>query len=68
MGGAVGVFADVTEAKLTEQMRVDFVANVSHEIRTPLTSVKGFTQVLKANKGQLPEEMHGFLDKILHNT
>lgn len=68
MGGAVGVFADVTEAKLTEQMRVDFVANVSHEIRTPLTSVKGFTQVLKANKGQLPEEMHSFLDKILHNT
>ncbi len=68
MGGAVGVFADVTEAKLTEQMRVDFVANVSHEIRTPLTSVKGFTQVLKANKGQLPDEMHGFLDKILHNT
>lgn len=68
LGGAVGVFADVTETKLTEQMRVDFVANVSHEIRTPLTSVKGFTQVLKANKGQLPEEMHGFLDKILHNT
>jgi two-component system phosphate regulon sensor histidine kinase PhoR len=66
--GAVGVFADVTEAKLTEQMRVDFVANVSHEIRTPLTSVKGFTQLLKANQSLLPADMSGFLDKILHNT
>lgn len=66
--GAVGVFTDVTEAKLTEQMRVDFVANVSHEIRTPLTSIKGFTQVLKANQARIPEELHDFLGKILHNT
>src|SRR5690606_29972057 len=41
--GALGVFYDVTEFKLTEQMRVDFVANVSHEIRTPLTSIKGYS-------------------------
>ncbi|MBY0516615.1 MAG: PAS domain S-box protein [Bacteriovoracaceae bacterium] len=68
IGGAVGVFSDVTDAKRTEQMRVDFVANVSHEIRTPLTSVKGFTQVLKANKAKLPEDLHGFIDRILHNT
>lgn len=66
--GAVGVFTDVTEAKLTEQMRVDFVANVSHEIRTPLTSIKGFTQVLKANKQTFPNELQGFIEKILHNT
>ncbi len=66
--GAVGVFTDVTEAKLTEQMRVDFVANVSHEIRTPLTSIKGFTQILKAHERHLPPELQGFMDKILHNT
>lgn len=66
--GAVGVFTDITEAKRIDQMRVDFVANVSHEIRTPLTSIKGFTQILKTNQAKLPTEMHGFLDKILHNT
>ncbi len=66
--GAVGVFADVTEAKLTEQMRVDFVANVSHEIRTPLTSVKGYAQALQGRKASIPEEMHGFLGKIVANT
>ncbi len=66
--GALGVFHDVTEFKLTEQMRVDFVANVSHEIRTPLTSIKGYSQVLHANKTKFPEEFEGFLVKILANT
>lgn len=68
VNGAVGVFTDVTDAKKTEQMRVDFVANVSHEIRSPLTSIKGFTQILKAGQAQVPAELHPFLDKILHNT
>jgi two-component system phosphate regulon sensor histidine kinase PhoR len=66
--GALGVFHDITEFKLTEQMRVDFVANVSHEIRTPLTSIKGYSQVLHANKSKFPEEFEGFLTKIVANT
>ncbi len=66
--GALGVFHDVTDFKLTEQMRVDFVANVSHEIRTPLTSIKGYSQVLVANKEKFPEEYEGFLTKIISNT
>lgn len=66
--GAVGVFSDITEIKLSEQMRADFVANVSHEIRTPLTSIKGFSQVLKSQQAKFPEELHDFLDRILHNT
>lgn len=66
--GALGVFYDVTEFKLTEQMRVDFVANVSHEIRTPLTSIKGYAQVLQSQRNNMPSELSGFLDKILSNT
>lgn len=66
--GALGVFHDVTDFKLTEQMRVDFVANVSHEIRTPLTSIKGYSQVLVANKSKFPEEFESFLTKIVANT
>lgn len=66
--GALGVFYDVTDFKLTEQMRVDFVANVSHEIRTPLTSIKGFTQILQSQTGKVDESLHPFLDKIILNT
>lgn len=66
--GALGVFYDVTEFRLTEQMRVDFVANVSHEIRTPLTSIKGYTQILQTQSQHLQPELRGFLDKIISNT
>ncbi len=66
--GALGVLYDVTDFKLTEQMRVDFVANVSHEIRTPLTSIKGYTQIIQNNSDRIPVELHAFLEKILSNT
>lgn len=66
--GALGVFYDVTEFKRTEQMRVDFVANVSHEIRTPLTSIKGFTQILQSQSAKIDSSLHPFLDKIIFNT
>jgi two-component system phosphate regulon sensor histidine kinase PhoR len=68
ISGALGVFYDVTEFKLTEQMRVDFVANVSHEIRTPLTSIKGYTQLLESQKSKVDPELHIFLEKIITNT
>jgi two-component system phosphate regulon sensor histidine kinase PhoR len=68
VNGALGVFYDVTEFKLAEQMRVDFVANVSHEIRTPLTSIKGFTQILQNQAEKVEPSLHPFLEKIVGNT
>lgn len=66
--GAVGVFHDVTERKLAEQMREDFVANVSHEIRTPLTAIKGFTQILKTTPKDTQVDLLPFLDKLEANA
>lgn len=66
--GALGVLYDVTEFKLSEQMRVDFVANVSHEIRTPLTSIKGFTQILQNQSQLIDQSLQPFLEKIIANT
>lgn len=66
--GAVGVFHDVTERKLADQMREDFVANVSHEIRTPLTAIKGFAQVIKDTPDDSPVDTKPFLDKLEANA
>jgi len=66
--GAVGMFHDVTELKLAEQMRIDFVANVSHELRTPLTAIKGYTDTLIADiKLGRPLEI-SFLEVISRNV
>ncbi len=66
--GAVGIFHDVTERKMAEQMREDFVVNVSHEVRTPLTAMKGFVQILKETPIEKMSEARSFLDKIELNS
>ncbi len=40
-------FTDITQARMTERMRVDFVANASHELRTPLATLAGFIETLQ---------------------
>lgn len=45
--GVVLVFRDVTQARILEQRKDDFVSIVSHELKTPVTSLKLFAQVLK---------------------
>lgn len=39
-------FDDITQARLTERMRADFIANASHELRTPLANISGFIETL----------------------
>jgi two-component system phosphate regulon sensor histidine kinase PhoR len=48
------IVRDVTQLKLLEQVRKDFVANVSHELRTPLTVLQGYLEVMDADN--LPNE------------
>ena len=46
ISGAVVLFHDITELKLLDQIRREFVANVSHELRTPLSILRGYIEVL----------------------
>jgi two-component system phosphate regulon sensor histidine kinase PhoR len=39
--------SDRSEARASEKMRVDFVANASHELRTPLATLIGFAETLQ---------------------
>src|SRR3990167_1937605 len=43
------IVRDVTQLKLLEQVRKDFVANVSHELRTQLTVLQGYLEVMDAD-------------------
>ncbi|MEO6508444.1 MAG: ATP-binding protein [Patescibacteria group bacterium] len=47
-------FEDVTDRRLLEKQKDDFIGIVSHELKTPLTSIKVYSQLLekhhKANK------------------
>lgn len=57
-----GTIADITERKLDEQRRTDFIGMVSHELRNPLTAINLYIQLLgkSASTGSDP----GLADKI----
>jgi two-component system phosphate regulon sensor histidine kinase PhoR len=64
---------DVTQIKVMERMRRDFVANVSHELRTPLTVLKGYLETLQdIDDGISPiltssfEQMYGQTERMQH--
>ncbi|HYD46353.1 MAG TPA: ATP-binding protein, partial [Phenylobacterium sp.] len=53
---------DETEARRSEQARVDFLANASHELRTPLASLSGFIETLRGHAKDDPAARDRFLD------
>lgn len=54
--GMVTVSRDITERKLEEQRKDEFLSMVSHELKTPVTSIKGFTQLLRRRFQQRDDE------------
>lgn len=66
--GAVGIFHDISEIQLLQQMREDFVANVSHEVRTPLTALKGYAQIMSTLSAEDHEHFTKYANKIEHNV
>lgn len=66
--GVVGIFHDITELKMSEQIRIDFVGNASHELRTPLTSIKGYIETLREDAKHGDYELAPkFLDIVSRN-
>jgi two-component system phosphate regulon sensor histidine kinase PhoR len=61
-GRMLVILDDITQARLTERMRVDFVANASHELRTPLATLSGFIETLKGPAAEDEPARRRFLD------
>lgn len=66
--GVMIVLNDITEVRLLEKVRQDFVANVSHEIKTPLTSIKGYVETLLTDEVQDTVNVKRFLGKVDKNV
>ena len=66
-GGAVVVLHDITDLRMADRVRRDFVANVSHELRTPLTAVRGYVEALMEEPLD-PEKRRQFLEVIDRHT
>lgn len=59
---------DITERKMIETMKNEFVSTVSHELRTPLTSIRGALSLIASGAtGQLPEKSARLID-IAHKN
>lgn len=54
----VGVTMDITESKIFEQRKDDFLSIASHELKTPLTTLKASIQLLNLIKNRPFTERH----------
>ncbi|MCD0456412.1 PAS domain S-box protein [Chryseobacterium sp. LC2016-27] len=64
----VGMTADITEKKLAEQRKDDFLSVASHELKTPLTAVRGSIQLLNRIKDRPYSSMHEKLIEQSENS
>lgn len=56
------VLHDITNQKLQERQRIEFISMVSHELRNPLNTLNGFLKVvLQGKAGELNELQREFL-------
>jgi signal transduction histidine kinase len=46
LSGYVKIARDITQQKILEQQKDDFIAIASHELRTPLTGIKAYIEIL----------------------
>ena len=64
-----GVVRDITERKLMDKMKNEFISTVSHELRTPLTSIRGSIGILVSGTvGDIPESANEMLKIASNNT
>ncbi len=67
--GASTVARDITDRKVLERLKDEFVGTVSHELRTPLTAIRGFIElVADGEAGPVNEMQREFLEITARNT
>jgi len=62
--GGMLLLREVTQQKMEEQARRDFISNVVHELRAPLSSIKSYVEMLIDNEADTPELRTEFFNTI----
>lgn len=62
------IFEEITNKKLLENAKMDFVNSLVHEFSTPLTVINGYTQILSEKKDSLPDEVSSAINRILKSV
>lgn len=63
-----GIITDISERKVNDQLKRDFISTVSHELRTPLTSINGAVKLIQAQHDVMnPEAVSELLDVTSRN-
>jgi two-component system phosphate regulon sensor histidine kinase PhoR len=67
-GEVLAILRDVTEARMAEATRRDFVANASHELRTPVSAISGAAETLLSGAMDDPSQARTFVEMISRNA
>lgn len=59
----IGINIDITDRKLIEKRKDDFITIASHELKTPVTILKGYFQILEKSLDSNSQAL-GFTNKI----
>ena len=65
----IGTHTDISERKLIDKMKNEFISTVSHELRTPLTSIRGSLGLINGGAaGEIPARAASLLAIAHKNT
>ncbi|HEX9595206.1 MAG TPA: ATP-binding protein [Candidatus Saccharimonadales bacterium] len=65
----VAVFRDVSQERLQERQRAEFISTASHEMRTPVAAIEGYLALaLNDNVSKIDSKARQYLDKAHAST
>ena len=67
--GAVAIFRDVTQERMEEKQRTEFISTASHEMRTPVAAIEGYLALaLNDRVSTVDNRARNFLEKAHDST
>lgn len=69
IAGAIAVFRDITNEKLEERQKAEFISTASHEMRTPVAAIEGYLGLaLNPTTAAIDDKARAFLLKAQEAT